>query len=94
MKKIKRVQKGQTPTLLDTDKANEIIDALNMLLQMQIVPKEGGSGEVVFGQNGVKLVVPSFNPDGLPRTSLTYCEEDENGNKTRRTKTFLNPPEL
>lgn len=36
MRNIRKVQKGKAPTLLDTDKANEIITAVNALMNMQI----------------------------------------------------------
>tara|TARA_B100002019_G_scaffold284294_1_gene291773 strand:+ start:1302 stop:1625 length:324 start_codon:yes stop_codon:yes gene_type:complete len=36
MRNIKKVQKGKTPTLLDTDKANELITAINALMNMTI----------------------------------------------------------
>ena len=88
IRKIKRVQKGQTPTLLEADKANELIDAINMLLSMQVKTKSTGAGEVIYGQNAVTIVVPTFDPDTMPRTKLTYCS---NGKET--SKVFLNPPE-
>ena len=38
---IQKVQKGQTPTLLDADKANEIIESINAIQNMRVV--RGGS---------------------------------------------------
>lgn len=37
---LKKVQKGQTPTLLEAEKANELITAINSLLKMKIVRGE------------------------------------------------------
>lgn len=34
---IEEVQKGETPTLLEADKANELIKAINALTSMEIV---------------------------------------------------------
>ena len=87
IRKIKRVVKGEAPTLLTTEKANELIDAINMLLKMQIKTKPSGAGEVVMGQNTMTLVVPYFDPNNLPRTDLTYCDDGK-----QKTKAFLNPP--
>lgn len=37
---INKVQKGQTPTLLEADKANELISAINSLLRMKVIRGE------------------------------------------------------
>jgi hypothetical protein len=44
---IKPVQKGGTPTLLDTIKANEVIGIVNALATMKIMPDGIGSIKVV-----------------------------------------------
>tara|TARA_A200000159_G_scaffold4938_1_gene4617 strand:- start:2385 stop:2729 length:345 start_codon:yes stop_codon:yes gene_type:complete len=88
IRKIKRVAKGQTPTLLEADKANELIDAINMLLNIQVYVKPDGAPEVIYGDNAVKIVVPTFDPTTIPKTPLTYCS-----NGVTKTKLFLNPIE-
>lgn len=42
--KLQRLVKGQAPTLLDADRANELIDAVNGLIQSK-------------GSNGIKVIV-------------------------------------
>ena len=37
---INKVQKGQTPTLLEAEKANELISAINSLLRMKVIRGE------------------------------------------------------
>jgi hypothetical protein len=84
---IKKVKKGEAPTLLEAEKANELIDAINMLLKMEIRTKPSGAGEVIMGKNKLTLVVPYFDPNNLPKTQLTYCHKNK-----QKTKVFLNPP--
>jgi hypothetical protein len=57
MKKIEYVRQGQTPTLLDTGKANELIEVLNALLNMKVTT--GENPLVTYGKNGVNIRVPN-----------------------------------
>ncbi len=50
---IKRLEKGRQPTLLDTDKANELIDLLNALVNVQISP--AGAGRLNIGKDSAIL---------------------------------------
>lgn len=54
---IKKVITGETPSLLDADKANELIDAINALRKMEVSPQ--GLGEFTQGE---KNVVLNLNP--------------------------------
>lgn len=50
---IKPLVAGQTPSLLDTDKANELVDAINSLQQMQVNPQ--GFGKLTLGDKNIIL---------------------------------------
>ena len=54
--RIKRLVKGDTPSLLETEKGNELIDALNALQNIQI--RYGESFKASYGSNGVTLTIP------------------------------------
>lgn len=55
-KKIDLLVKGQAPSLLDTNKGNEVINAINALQDIQI--SYGESFNSYYGANGVKLTIP------------------------------------
>lgn len=50
---IKLLVADQTPSLLDTEKGNEVIEQLNALLQMQLNPQ--GFGKITLGDKNVIL---------------------------------------
>ena len=51
MNPIQRVVKGQRPTLLETDKANEIIDAINALMNVEILEADDDENPSVIISN-------------------------------------------
>ena len=53
MAKVARVKKGKRPTLLETTKANEVIDAINLLQNVTI--DKGSQDEVVITPQGVEI---------------------------------------
>lgn len=53
MAKVGRVKKGKRPTLLETTKANEVIDAINILHNVTI--KKGSQDEVIISPQGVDI---------------------------------------
>lgn len=56
MARINRLTKGSTPTLLEADKGNELIDAINVLNNMQI--GYGDQFRVDVGNLGVNITIP------------------------------------
>lgn len=54
--KIKPLVKGQTPSLLDTKKGNELINAINALQNIQI--RYGEYFKASYGFNKVTLTIP------------------------------------
>jgi len=56
---IKKVEKGAGPTLLHTDKANELIDAANAFVGMKLSPANAGSLTVNGGFAVLKLATPA-----------------------------------
>jgi len=59
-KLIQQVTKGDPDTLLVTDRANELIDALNALLNMQVQPAEFGSFVVGDAGNAQLTLSPQL----------------------------------
>lgn len=45
--------KGQAPTLLEADVANQVVDLLNALMNMRINP--AGGGKVVIGKDAIVI---------------------------------------
>tara|TARA_Y100000593_G_scaffold21594_1_gene43287 strand:- start:315 stop:578 length:264 start_codon:yes stop_codon:yes gene_type:complete len=78
---IKRVVKGETPTLLETEKANELIDRLNALGAIEI--RQGTKNEVIYAGDRVVMTY-KFPPDGWEVKEVTLCEDGE-----EKTYTFL-----
>jgi len=73
---IKRLKKGESPSLVDTDKANEIIDAINSLMN-----SKGAAGiSVRADQSGSLTIFPS-SAKGISATyhpfQITGITEDE-----------------
>jgi hypothetical protein len=54
-KNIKPVTKGGTPTLLDANKANELINAINALQNIQI--RRGEYDDVVYGNSSIIIQI-------------------------------------
>lgn len=63
---IDRLVKNQAPSLLDTDKANEIIDTINGLLSSRgvggIIVKEDGNGSLLIAPEGTKGLSVKYKP--------------------------------
>ena len=78
---IARVVKGETPTLLETEKANELIDRLNALGAIEI--RQGTKNEVIYAGDRVVMTY-KFPPDGWTFKNVVVCEEGE-----EKTYTFL-----
>lgn len=56
MSTIREVVKGATPTLLQASKANELIKAVNSLLNITI--NYSTDFDVNYGSNGVNITIP------------------------------------
>lgn len=54
-KKIKQLRKGSAPSLLNTEKANEVIKAINALQDIRIVRGEYDS--VSYGDTGITIQI-------------------------------------
>lgn len=68
MRQFPLLEKGNTPTFLDTDFGNEVLRFLNGILNCKITP--AGAGKVVFGPQGmtidlaqIKATAPAGAPD-------------------------------
>lgn len=55
--KIDRVTQGQTPSLIEAAKANELIDALNRLLSIEVRVTATGSSRFVYSQGKIILQI-------------------------------------
>lgn len=63
---IERLQKGYRPTLLETGKGNEVIDALNSLRVMTI--ESGDDDKVELSTDGVKIIYKGTDSDVTDQT--------------------------
>ena len=70
---IKRLEKGQTPSLLDTNKGNEVIDAVNALQQIR-VQRNGTQDFVLYSDNDVLINIQDF-----PVNEETTTDSDATG---------------
>lgn len=68
---IDKVEKGKKPTLLEADKANELITALNALGNLSI--EDGAVQKIVWGGNAVTLVIDK-KPSGFHEKDIEVCE--------------------
>ena len=93
MNNIKEVIVGQTPTLLEAEKANELIKRINSLLNIRIETTQSETGEVIYGEDEITIVVPFYQPPPMQTQELTYCATDQDGNQQQVTKTFLLAPQ-
>ena len=94
MNQIKEVRVGETPTLLEAEKANELIKRINSLLNITIVTTNSETGQVIYGEDGVVIEVPFYQPPPIQTQALTYCKTDAQGNQTQETKSFVLAPTL
>lgn len=62
IKKIANLLRGSAPTLLNTDKANELINCVNALQNIQVI--EGNETRVDVNQDGViiQVRIPKYEP--------------------------------
>tara|TARA_Y100001963_G_scaffold33683_1_gene46755 strand:- start:413 stop:784 length:372 start_codon:yes stop_codon:yes gene_type:complete len=58
---ISRLVKGARPTLLEEEKGNELIDALNVLRNFEITP--GNQNQVLLSEDGIKIEFTSTLSD-------------------------------
>jgi hypothetical protein len=83
--KIKRATKGDAPSLVDADYANDLIDAINALQRITIQSAEEHSVEyskegVVFfiktGETGETIIQSTGGglPEGFTEQEMTICE--------------------
>ena len=68
---IKKLQNGQTPTLLDTDKGNELIDKVNALSHMQVV--RGASDTFQVSTTNSLLTLTEHNQEIGEEIELWCC---------------------
>lgn len=57
---IRKVQKGKTPTLLEADKANELIEKINALLNMEVV-RQGDTDKFEVSSTNSLLTLSEHN---------------------------------
>lgn len=72
--RIKLLEKGKRPTLLETEKANEIIEALNALGNINI--KLSDKTAISYYPGGV-LIQIGVVPQGFFEKEIQICEDDE-----------------
>lgn len=87
---IAKVQKGQTPTLLNTNKANELIDEVNKIANLTI--EYGDTLEILQGTSSTSIIIPrelnqikknqeqprqefEFEPITLAKKKIEICED-------------------
>lgn len=80
---IKPLVKGETPTLLETDKGNELINVINALQNMQVV--RGSSDNFQIGYNNAVLTILARDEDGSIEEEDQ--DEDDSGNDNDHTHT-------
>ena len=69
IKRIARLIRGSKPTLLDTDKANELIDAVNSLQNISIM--EGEDTKAIVSPTGINLTIKNTKPKPFPAIKIT-----------------------
>lgn len=70
---IRKVQKGKTPTLLEANKANELIDAINAIKNMEVV-REGNIDKFEASNTNSILTLSEF-PQGGGSGSIDGYDE-------------------
>ena len=71
---IPELVKGQTPTLLEAETANEVIDALNVLGNMTI--ESGHMNDVRYSEDGVKITFDPNVPYGMTEDVYVLKADD------------------
>ena len=69
---IPKVEKGERPTFLEADYANQIVDAVNALGNITIQRGEGDM--VLYSETGLKFVY-KFPPTGWEEKTIEICED-------------------
>jgi hypothetical protein len=63
---IERVKKGESPSLVDTNKANELIDAINSIMNSKgaggIKVRPNQSGQLTIFPSGADTAQPTYHP--------------------------------
>jgi len=75
MRNIRKVQKGKAPTLLNTEKANDVITAINALMNMQI---ERGDYDKFEVSHNNSLLTLQTQPEGQGSADFGDFEELDN----------------
>lgn len=55
--RLDRLRQGEAPTLLDTAKGNELIDALNLLLDMEVSVTATGTSKFIYSEGKIILLL-------------------------------------
>lgn len=88
-KQIDLLRKNMTPSLLDTKKGNELINAINALNSIEIIRK-GTKDEIEYSENNVYLKLRAMpeggggNVDDFEEMDVLFCIDGE-----AKTKTIL-----
>ena len=85
---IALVRKGRSPTLLHADKANEVIKAVNALLNMQV--ESGDSTQVINSGDQITLSIQAGSPSGYSGTIHFVTEDLDTGAIIPHTFIFEN----
>lgn len=62
MREFQLLEKGNTPTFLDTDFGNQVLRFLNGILRCKITP--AGAGKVTFGPDGMVIDLAQMKATG------------------------------
>ena len=90
---IKQLVQGQTPSLVNTDKGNELINAINALQKIE-VQRKGEKDFISYSSNNVLLnlqEIPEGSAgtlDGYEEFSTFFCVNGQFQQKTILTKVF------
>lgn len=68
IKKIANILRGARPTLLEADKANELINCVNALQNITIT--ESNESRVEVTQGGINIIVNVPKPKPLPKVKI------------------------
>ncbi len=69
IKRIARLIRGSKPTLLDTEKANELIDAINSMQNVTLI--QGAETRASVTNNGINLTIKKEKPVEIPNLNIT-----------------------
>lgn len=88
IKKIARFVRGQRPSMLDTTRANEVVDAINSFQNIKVV--EGEETRAFVGQEGIILQVRMVDVSGFAtKSDIEDLVEDIRGEEP----IFIEPDE-